>query len=59
MSIVYFTLVAVLLYWLADWVLERIEVRAGKRLQHRSLIFFAVLLSMALVTFSMLGAYLA
>ncbi|MGB5164570.1 MAG: hypothetical protein WBN09_10075 [Woeseiaceae bacterium] len=59
MSIVYFTLVAVLLYWLADWVLERVEVRAGKRLQHRSLIFFAILLSMALVTFSMLGAYLA
>ena len=59
MSIVYFTLVAIALYWLADWALERVEVRAGKRLQHRSLVFFAILMSLALVTFSMISTYLA
>lgn len=52
MSIVYFTLVAVLLYLASDWLLERVEVRVGRRLEHRSLIFFAILLSLALATFT-------
>ena len=57
MSIVYFTLVAIILYVVADWLLERIEVAAGKRLQHRSLIFFAILLSLALTSFSVIQHY--
>lgn len=52
MTIIYFTAVAVLLYLFSDWVLERIEIRAGKRLEHRSLVFFVILLSLALVTFA-------
>lgn len=52
MSIIYFTLVAILLYLASDWLLERVEVRAGRRLEHRSLIFFAILLSLALATFT-------
>ena len=51
MSIVYFTAVAVLLYLVADWVLQRIEVSAGRRFEHRSLVFFVILLPLALVTF--------
>ena len=57
MSIVYFTLVAIIVYVVADWLLERIEVAAGKRLQHRSLIFFAILLSLALTSFSVIQHY--
>jgi Ca2+/Na+ antiporter len=57
MSIVYFTLVAIILYVVADWLLERIEVAAGKRFQHRSLIFFAILLSLALTSFSVIQHY--
>ncbi|HEY5642100.1 MAG TPA: hypothetical protein VIS31_04415 [Woeseiaceae bacterium] len=57
MSIVYFTLVAIILYVAADWLLERVEVAAGKRFQHRSLIFFAILLSLALTSFSVIQHY--
>ena len=55
MSIVYFTLVAALLYLFSDWVLQRVEVAAGRRFEHRSLIFFAILLTLALTTFSLIG----
>ena len=54
MSVVYFTVVAIVLYLVSDWCLERIEVSIGKRLEHRSLIFFAILLSLALITFSLI-----
>ncbi len=57
MSIIYFTAVAVILYLVADWILDRIEVAAGKRFEHRSLIFFAILLTLALTSFSLIGVY--
>ena len=52
MEIVYFTLAAVFLYFGADWILNRIEVAAGRRLEYRNIIFFAVLLVMALASFA-------
>lgn len=52
MSIVYFSVVGILLYVVSDWLLVRIELKAGKRLEYRSIIFFAILLSLALVTFT-------
>jgi len=55
MSIVYFTLVAALLYLFSDWVLQRAEVVAGRRFEHRSLIFFCILLALALMTFTLIG----
>ena len=57
MSIVYFTLVAIILYLAADWILNRIEVAAGKRLEYRSIIFFALLLALALTTFTLIQVY--
>ena len=54
MEILYFTLSAILLYFAADWILERIERAAGKRFEYRSLIFFAILLVMALTSFSLI-----
>jgi len=54
MSALWFTLVAIVLYLFSDWVLNRCEVAAGKRFEHRSLIFFAILLSLALITFSVI-----
>ena len=49
MEAVYFTLVAVVLYFVADWVLDRVEHAAGRRFENRSLIFFGILLTLALV----------
>ena len=54
---VYFTIVAIVLYFGADWILNRIEIAAGKRLEHRSLLFFAILLTLALTTFAAIRAY--
>jgi len=57
MSIIYFTLVAILLYLFSDWLLLRIEAVAGKRLEYRSIIFFAILLSLATAGFSIIQFY--
>lgn len=57
MSIVYYTIVAIILYVIADWLLERIEIAAGQRLKYRSLIFFVILLTLALASFSLIQHY--
>jgi len=54
MEMVYFTVAAVLLYLVSDWILNRIEIRRGKRFEHRSLIFFAIILLLSLVLFNLL-----
>ena len=55
MSIVYFTLAAAVLYLLSDWILERVEVTAGRRFQHRPLLFFSILLTLAMTSFALIS----
>lgn len=55
MSILYFTLAAAFLYLLSDWILDRVEVTAGRRLQHRSLVFFSILLTLAMTSFALIS----
>ncbi len=52
MEIVYYTLAAVALYFVSDRILERIEAARGNRLEHRSLVFFGILLSLAVIGFA-------
>ena len=54
MEIFYFTIVAAILYVAADWILKRMEVAAGKRFEKRSLIFFAILITMAVTSFALI-----
>ena len=54
MEILYFTLAAILLYLAANWILNRAEAAAGKRFEYRNLIFFAILLVMALTSFTLI-----
>jgi predicted PurR-regulated permease PerM len=54
MDLVYFTIVAIGLYFGADWLLERMERRRGKRFENRQVAFFAIILPLALVTFWLL-----
>jgi hypothetical protein len=49
---VYFTLTAIVLYFVSDWLLERVEAAAGRRFEHRTLIFFAIILVLAVASFS-------
>lgn len=54
MEAVYFTLTAIACYVIADWVLKRIEAMAGRTFEHRTLIFFAIILSLAMVSFALI-----
>ena len=54
MEIIYFTLTAILLYLAADWILRRIETAAGVPLKYRNLIFFVILLTMAVTSFALI-----
>lgn len=51
MEIVYFTVVAIGLYFLADWILDRIEHARGARFENRSLVYFAIILPLAMLSF--------
>jgi hypothetical protein len=54
MEILYYTAAAVFLYMAADWILNRIEVAAGHRFKYRNLIFFVILLVMAMTSFALI-----
>lgn len=56
MEIILFTIVAGALYLFSDWVINRIEIRRGERFEHRTLIFFAIILTLALLSFKLLEA---
>lgn len=51
MSAIYFTIAGIVLYLVSDWLLQRAEATAGRRFEYRSLIFFVILLSLAVITF--------
>jgi hypothetical protein len=58
MEIVLFTIVALALYVVSDWIVQRIELALGRRLENRTLLFFALLAGLALATFSLIRTYL-
>ena len=51
MDLVYFTLVAIALYFGADWLLDRLERARGRRFENRQVVFFLIILPLALVSF--------
>ena len=54
LDFLYFILVAVALYFLYDRLLDVIERVLGRRLENRSLVFFAILLVLALAGFALI-----
>ena len=54
MEAVYFTLAAIVLYLVPDRILDRIEVARGARFEHRSLVFFGILLGFSLIGFAVI-----
>lgn len=52
MEAVYFTVAAIVLYFVSDWLLDRIERRVGRRFEHRTIYFFAILVTLALLSFA-------
>jgi len=57
-DIVYFTLVGIGLYFASDWMLNRIEVMRGKPFEYRSIIFFVIILVLALASFRLIGHFM-
>jgi len=57
MEIVAFTVVAVVLYLVSDWIVQRIEIAVGRRLEHRTLLFFGLISILAVVSFTLIRTY--
>lgn len=57
MEIVYFTVVAIGLYAVSDAILRGLEHLRGGPFEHRQLVFFAIILPLALVTFWLLQRF--
>jgi len=51
MEFVYYTIAGIVLYLGSDWILNRIEISRGKRFEHRTGIFFVIILVLAFVSF--------
>ncbi len=51
MDIIYFTVVAIGVYFAADRLLDWLERRRGERFENRQVVFFAIILPLALVSF--------
>jgi TRAP-type C4-dicarboxylate transport system permease small subunit len=54
LEILLFTIVAVALYFGADWALRTVERIHGSPLPHRNLVYFAIILVLTLVSFGFL-----
>ena len=58
MEVIYYTLVAAGLYFMSDWILDRIEISRGERFQNRgirSLVFFIIIIVLAFLTFGFIN----
>ncbi len=55
MDLVYFTVVAIGLYFFSDWLLDRIEKARGARFKHRQAVYFGIILTLALITFTLIN----
>lgn len=57
MEILYYTLIGISLYFASDWLLDRIESMYGKRLEYRSVVFFVIIMILALVTSQLINVF--
>ena len=51
MEFVYYTLAGIILYLLSDWILKQVEKWRGQGFEQRTLIFFVIILVLALTSF--------
>ena len=58
MEMIYYTIAAVILYLVSDYILNTIEIRMGKRLPSRSFFFLIIISILAMVSFSFIRAIL-
>ena len=52
MQYIYYTIAAIVLYFLSDWILVKIEQKRGKQFeQQRSLVFLIIIMVLAVASF--------
>ena len=54
MEFVYFTITAILLYVVSDSLVNKIEKMRGERMKNRSLVFFVIILVLAMASFKLI-----
>jgi len=54
MEALYLLAVGIVLYLVSDWIVNRIEIAAGRRLEQRTLLFFGILLVLAVGSFALI-----
>lgn len=52
METVSYTIAAVVLYMISDMLLQRFELKAGHRFEHRNVIFFFIIVILSTTSFS-------
>jgi len=58
-ELILFTLNAIVVYLLADWLVRVIETRRGGVMKQRQVVFFVIFLVLALTSFQILQSLLA
>ena len=59
MEIIAFTVAGIILYFFSDWVLSMLEKVHGEPLPQRNLIFFVLILTLSLSSFSVIRTLMA
>ena len=54
MEFVYYTTAGLVLYFLSDWILVRMETFHGDRFKNRSVVFFVIILVLAVSSFKVI-----
>jgi len=55
LEVIYYTFVAAGLYFVSDWILDRIEISRGARFKYRGIIFFVIILVLAFISFGFIN----
>lgn len=58
MEFIYYTIAAIILYTVSDFILNRIEIKMGKRLPNRSFIFMIIIMMLSIGSFNLLQSIL-
>lgn len=58
MEFIYYTIAAIVLYVVSDFILNRIEIIRGKRLPNRSFIFLIIIMALSIGSFNLLQSIL-
>ena len=54
LNLLAYTIAGLLLYWLSDWILNQLEIRRGERFPNRTVIFFVIIMVLAVVVFNLI-----